>query len=279
MKTIWLQVFVCFFLFLSAEKTFSQEDARDLIKINDLRTYYLKDAGITDIVFSVASDQVLNIINQSQIFGKIEWIKFRYYWSKTLDKKAVEIEGLPAGFLEQKNSYKSQMIGKLDLVLGQTLMDRLDGYKLILQKEGKGESKIVALDSSGLKHVSEYHVYFTAKDILRRIEAYSPSGHEILLFNYNNFPWSKGKYVLTRLEYQNRVGEDLSESVYDLMYGLEGSWGVLQSLSLKQTETRMILDPSGEKKAMETHVETKFIFHEYLVNKQAGREYFINKKR
>lgn len=191
-----MKQFISTILFMITMTTslFSYSATIDEVEEFDIRYYHPENFGLKDLVFEVRFDQMLERLNKQLTFGKLEDIYYKVYWIFPGEYR-IEINGLPAGFSEVKNSLKRLVKDRLDFVIPTKLAPKIRGYKLKKKKIKTGEL-ISGRDETGMKAVSEINIKFDKKGRLTEYKTFSPTGTNTAKTKMKVKSWSHNKWVL-----------------------------------------------------------------------------------
>ena len=260
---------VAFFLVLMSISCFAQ-DPNAYLKNFDNKIYSLKSKGVKDFVVDIESSKLTKQINDQQLFGKVEELLFRIYWTATPERLAIEVIGLPEGFKEVKEELKASIYGLLDNLIPQTSEQRFSGYKF---SQGRKSREIVAKDSSGIAPVPSFSLKFDEQERLVEVVGNKPVGTFVVTPVYKKEPFSDGKWVLvsqTTLSSEN--GQSMTVKK-ELSYGKSQGVAVVSDVSI-----------STEYKAVSANAKTvKFSenieFKNYKINEGSALKYFLGEAK
>lgn len=259
-------LFVGLLMFSSA---FAQ-DPSAYLKNFDAKIYSLKTKGVKDFVVDIESSKLTKQMNDQQMFGKVEEVIFRTYWTAEPERLAIEIIGLPDGFREVKEDLKMSMIGMMDNLIPQTAAQRFAGYKFV---QGSKPKEIVAQDTSGLAPVPSFVLKFDEQDKLVLVTGQKPIGTLEIKPVYEKESFADGKWVLTE---QTTTSTENGQSVtiskeldYDKVQGI----GVLSEV---EVTTEQKLPGANAKPASFRESVT---FKNYKLNEGAALKYFLGEAK
>lgn len=182
---------VLFFSLFIMTSAFAQDPSATL-KAFDAKIYSLKTKGVKDFVVDIESSKLTKQMNDQQLFGKVEELIFRTYWTSQPERLAIEVIGLPDGFKEVKEELKMSMLQMMDNILPQTTEQRFAGYKFVQ----KGPGEITAQDSSGLAPIPSYTLKFDNQNALTEVVGHKPIGTLTVKPVYTKPSFAEGKLVL-----------------------------------------------------------------------------------
>lgn len=246
-------------LLLSVNCAFSQTQ-ETYFSLFDRKIYSLKNKGVSDFVVDVTSSRLTEQVNEQKIFGTVKEVIFRIHWTQSPERMAVDIIGLPEGFLEAKNELKASFLPMLDNLLPMTVEQRFPGYKIT---PGKTPRTFVATDPSGLAPIPSYVLKFDDQDRLSEIVGNKPVGTWDMSFTYEKKAFSEGRWVIGQVTVNNSESGHTIKSIRKLNYGTAHGIGVL---------SEVVLTTEGDKGIS---LKEELDFKNYRINTGEGRRYFI----
>ncbi|MFP5385479.1 MAG: hypothetical protein ACLGHN_05330 [Bacteriovoracia bacterium] len=260
-----MKLLLCFVMLISSALSFAQDPVAYL-KSFDSKIYSLKNKGAKDFVVDIESSKLTKQMNDQQLFGKVEELLFRVYWTSQPERVAIEIIGLPEGFKELKEELKVSVIPLLDNLIPQTLPQRFAGYTFT---QGKKQREIIARDTSGIAPIPTFSLSFDDKDRLIEVNGQKPVGLFIVKPVYEKESFSEGKWVLKE---QKTVA---SENGQTMTVSKELEYGKVQGISVL-TEVEVTTEYRSEgtdKKPMS--VSETIEFKNYKINEGTALKYFL----
>lgn len=259
-------LFVGLLMFSSA---FAQ-DPSAYLKNFDAKVYSLKTKGVKDFVVDIESSKLTKQMNDLQIFGKVEEVIFRTYWTAEPERLAIEIIGLPDGFREVKEDLKASMLGMIDNLLPQTFAQRFAGYKFV---QGSKPKEISAQDSTGLAVVPSYILKFDEQDKMVQVTGQKPIGTLVIKPVYEKESFADGKWVLTEQTTTSSENGATVTITKELDYGKSQGIGVLTEVEVT-TEQKLPM-PDAKPTTLRETVE----FKNYKINEGAALKYFLGEAK
>lgn len=256
---ISMKLTLALFMIFSAQLAFSQNQAT-YFSLFDRKVYSLKNKGVGDFVVDVTSSRLTEQVNEQKIFGMVKEVIFRIHWTLNPEKLAVDVIGLPEGFIEAKNELKASFLPVLDNLLPLTIEQRFPGYKIT---PGKTPKTYVATDSSGLAPIPSYVLKFDDQDRLSEVTGNKPVGTWDMSFVYEKKAFADGRWVISQVTVNNSESGKTLKSVRKLNYGTAHGIGVL---------TEVVLTTEGDKGVS---IKEEIEFKNYRINTGEGRRYFI----
>lgn len=259
---------VLFFSLFMIASAFAQDPAAYL-KSFDAKVYSLKTKGVTDFVVDIESSKLTKQINDQQLFGKVEELIFRTYWTAQPERLAIEIIGLPDGFKEVKEELKMAMLQMMDNILPQTTAQRFTGYKFVQSKS----REILAQDTTGIAPIPSFVLKFDEQDKLVEVIGNKPIGTYVVKPVYEKPSFAEGRFVLTS---QTTTS---SENGQTLTVTKKLDYGKVQGISVV-TEVDVTTEHRGlDKDARPVRFSENIEFKNYKINEGAALKYFLSESR
>lgn len=262
MKTLF-----CFLLIISSAYA---QDPTAYLKSFDAKIYSLKNKGVKDFVVDIESTGLTKYLNDQQLFGKVEEVIFRTYWTATPERLAIEVIGLPEGFKEVKEELKMNILGMMDNLLPQTSAQRFAGYKFVA---GQKPREIQAQDTTGVAPVPTFVLKFNEQDKLTEVMAIKPIGTMVIKPQYEKESFSDGKLVLQeQVTTSMENGQTLTVSK-ELEYGESQGIGVLTEVEVETTQ-------KSERPDAKTLTTKETVnFKNYKINTGDALKYFLGEAK
>ncbi len=229
----------------------------------DRKVYSLKNKGVRDFVVDMTSARLLDQVNDQKIFGKVKELVFRVYWTQSPERLAVDVIGLPEGFIEAKTQLRTMALPLLDNLLPMTVEQRFPNYKIT---PGKVAREFIATDSSGLAPIPSYVLKFDDQDRLSEIIGKKPLGSWNMNWVYEKKAFSEGRWVISQVTVSNNESGQVVKTNRKLNYGNAQGMGVL-------TEVILSVEQQGEKPV---RTEESIEFKNYKINTGEGMRYFMS---
>lgn len=262
-----MKALICFLFVISS--AFAQ-DPSSYLKGFDARVYSLKTKGVNNFIVDIESSKLTKQMNDQQMFGKVEELIFRVYWTANPERLAIEIMGLPDGFKEVKEELKLSILGVIDNLLPQSTASRFNGYKFV---QGSKPKEILAQDTTGIAPIPSFVLKFDDQDKLVEVIGNKPIGTMTVKPVYTRETFADGKLVLTE---QTSVTQENGQSVTvrkELEYGKANGIGVLTEVSIS---TEQKLDGSNAKP---TSTRETLEFKNYKINDGEALKYFLGEAK
>jgi hypothetical protein len=262
-----MKALICFLFVITS--AFAQ-DPNAYLKNFDAKIYSLKTKGVNNFIVDIESSKLTKQMNDQQMFGKVDELYFRVYWTANPERMAIEVNGLPDGFKEIKEDLKLSILGMMDNLLPQTTAQRFAGYKFV---QGTKPKEIVAQDTSGIAPVPSFTLKFDDQDKLTEVTGNKPIGTLVVRPVYVKESFADGKLVLTE---QTTVTQENGQSLTvrkELDYGKSQGIGVLTEVTVT---TEQKADGSNAKP---TSVRETLEFKNYKINDGEALKYFLGEAK
>jgi hypothetical protein len=253
-----------FAIFLSLN-LFAQ-DSVAFLRNFDTKVYSMKNKGIKDVVLEIENEKFTSQLNARQIFGKLNSVIVRVYWTSQPERIALDVIGLPEGFREIREEIKLAVIPALEAAFPPSVEQRFPGYKF---SQGAREREIMAQDLSGLAAIPSYVLKFNESGVLSEIVANKPVGTTSILTKYVKEGFADGKQVLT--EQITQIIENGAEISINrkLSYQKHEGISVIKNLKI-ETKQKNLNDP----KKVFSEAED-FRFSNFRINQGDALKYFL----
>lgn len=262
-----MKIFLC--LAFLTTSVFAQ-DANTYLTNFDNKIYSLKSKGVTDFVVDIESPQMTKRLNEQKLFGKVEEVIFRTYWTAKPERLAIEVVGLPEGFREVKEDLKMSIMGVMDNLIPMTTAQRFNSYKFTA---GKAAKEFIAEDTTGIAPIPSFILKFDEQDKLVEVTAQKNIGTMVIKPNYKKESFADGKWVLQELEtISSEQGQTLIVTK-ELDYGKANGIGVLTEVEV-ETEHKITVPESKTIKSSE-----KIFFKNYKINTGDALKYFLGESK
>jgi len=232
----------------------------------DSRVYSLKNKGVKDFVVDIESSKLTKQMNDQMIFGKLDEVIFRTYWTANPERVAIDVIGLPEGFKEIKEELKLSIFSILDNLIPIPISQRFNGYKF---HSGAQPKEFVGDDSSGIASVQSYVIRFDNQDKMLEIEGKKPVGTLKMTPKYERDTFADGKWVLKSQVTSSFENGQTVNIRKDLTYGTSQGIGVLSKVRIT-TEQK-----STEQGSKPLILEELIEFSNYKINNGDALKYFL----
>lgn len=262
-----MKALFCFLLLLSSAYA---QDPSAYLKSFDAKIYSLKTKGVKDFVVDIENAKLTKNINDQQLFGKVEELVFRVYWTANPERLAIEVIGLPQGFKEVKEDLKMAIMGVVENLIPQSMAQKFSGYNFL---PGASAREIIAKDTTGIAPVPSFVLKFDEQDRLIEVRGVKPIGSLIVKPEYEKESFSDGKLVLKDQTTTTSENGQTLIMTKELEYGSSQGIGVLTEVEVS-TEHRA---SQAEAKPMTTN-ET-ISFKNYKINSGDALKYFLGESK
>jgi hypothetical protein len=243
------------------------QDVAGQLTALDNKVYSLKSKGVSDFVVDIQSSRLTKQVNDQMIFGKVEELIFRTYWTANPERLAIEIEGLPEGFKEVKEELKANILTVMENLIPLSTQMKFAGYKF---SPGTKPKQFVAKDSTGIAAVPSYILTYDNEDKLVSVEGKKPVGTFIVNFKHDKESFADGKWVLASSTTVSEENGQILTTKKNLDYGKVQGIGVLEAVEI-ETEQKA---SNNEGKLLKFGEDVKF--SNYKINTGAGLKYFLS---
>lgn len=261
---------LCFVLFFVLPWSAGAQDPAALLRTSDEKIYNPKAKGLADLVVDVVDPQLTKQLNDQMIFGIVNEVSFRIYWTAKPERIAIDVLGLPEGFREIKEELKARAIGNFEAIVPLPIEAKFKGYQLA---QGAGTQRsVVATDKSGLAPIPEFVFNFDAESRLSQIVAKKAIGTQVTTLEWKKSPWSEPRSHAQRAVSVAVDGPQSTE------VSTETSWQVVAGIGVPasvKTSTRQSLKAPGQQKPAERKVEEVIYFKNYKVNQGEAMKWFL----
>lgn len=195
----------------------------------DAKVYSLKTKGVKDFVVDIESSKLTKQMNDQMIFGKVDEVIFRTYWTANPERIAIEVLGLPEGFKEIKEELKVSILSQLDSILPLTTVQRFAGYKF---HTGSSSKEIVAQDTTGIASIQSYVMKFDAQDKMTEVIGKKVVGSLTITPKYEKDSFADGKWVLKSMTTNSSENGQSVVVKKELEYGKSQGIGVVSEVTV-----------------------------------------------
>ena len=231
----------------------------------DAKVYSLKTKGVKDFVVDIESSKLTKQMNDQMIFGKVDEVIFRTYWTANPERIAIEIIGLPEGFKEIKEELKLSILSQMDNLLPLTTVQRFAGYKF---HTGATPKEVVAQDSTGIASIQSYVMKFDAQDKMTEVVGKKVIGSLSITPKYEKDSFADGKWVLKSMTTNSSENGQTLVLKKELEYGKSQGIGVLSEVTVTTEQSF-----PGAPKPLIT--EESLEFKNYKINAGEALKYFL----
>lgn len=246
------------------------QDPNAYLKAFENKVYSLKSKGVKDFVVDIESSKLSKDLNDQQIFGKVENVIFRVFWTAVPERMAIEIIGLPEGFKEIKEELKLNMIGNIENIIPMTFAQRFSGYKFV---QGNKPKEILATDTTGISPVPSYLLKFDDQDRLVEIVANKPIGTTVYKPDYKKEAFADGRYALMS---QFTESVEFGRSV---KIEKEINYGKAQGIAVVSSVETTTEQKGLGKNTQSSSLTEEVLFRNYKINEGLAMKYFLGESK
>jgi hypothetical protein len=258
--------FIAMVLTLISLSAWSQDPATYLNSF-DSKVYSLKSRGVKDFVVDLESTKLTKQMNEIIIFGKVEEVIFRLFWTANPERLAIEVMGLPEGFREIKEELKLSILSVVEHLVPPGTVQKFAGYKF---RAGSNAKEFLAEDSTGIAVVPGYLVKFDNQDRMIEVQGLKNFGTLITIPKYEKEKFADNKWVLKSLTTTNSENGHTMISRKEFDYGSSDGIGVLKQIKIT-TEQKLENAPAKPLILVE-----EIEFKNYKINSGDGLKYFLS---
>jgi hypothetical protein len=242
------------------------KDAKAYLSAFDNNLYSLKTKGLKDFVVDIASSRLSRQINEQLVFGKIDNLIFRVYWTASPERMAIEVLGMPSGFKELKEELKSNILAAIEDLLPMGVQQKFSDFKIIA---GSNSREFVVQDQSGIAPIPTYILKFDTRDSLVEILGKKPVGSYRVKTTYAKESFANGKWVLKEQITSSEANGQTILSTKDLEYGDSNGVSVLKAVRISIVQKW----ENPEARPMES--DEIFEFKNYKIDSGEGLKHFL----
>jgi hypothetical protein len=257
-------------LFLFSIQTALAVDPLQLLKIHDSKVYHLKKKVVKDIVVEVESPQLKKQLESQQIFGSIDRVAFKFYWTLEPLRLNIDIIGLPEGFKEIKENLKQTMFSKFEYMYPMTIEEKFKGYTF--KNHPTKVNSILATDSSGLQAIPEFELVFDSEQKIISIIGKKPIGEQIINLVYEKTSWSNGQNVLKKQISTTQEGPQITVTESNFEYMVTNGIGAISSVNTKVSQKSV----ANQSKSQDILFEESFYFLNTKLNASEAQKWFLS---
>lgn len=245
------------------------EVASALFRKSSEVTYDAQTKGLRELVVDLVNPALTKQLNDQMIFGHLNEVVFRIYWTAKPERVAVEIEGLPEGFREIKDELRAAMVGSLEYAIAPPIEKKFAGYTPRMEL---GKNNIVFMDDpTHLRPVLGYELGFEADGKLIQVMAKKPVGIVLTKNQYGKEAWSDGRYVLQRSETIAEEGPQVTQVTTQISYQAFAGIGLPVTV---RTLTKQVVRPPGGNPEERLN-EDVLTFKNHKVNDGSALKWFL----
>lgn len=236
----------------------------DTIEQYEIRSYDPQKSGLTDLVFEARIDNLTEILNKTQTFGKLIDVYFKIYWLSPSQYK-IEVMGLPKGFLEVRNDLSALIKGKLEFIIPEKFSDKFKAYTLKVEPVADGKL-IKAIDDTYTLAVPEVDLVFDNNGRLRSVETKTATSVRTEFFQTPK-AWSNNKLVMDKVVARTTQGLAINTVTNSIEYLTVAGMGFPSKVTVKNlTEATIPAHGKEKEKKVKNETNTAIRFSKYEVN-------------
>lgn len=237
----------------------------EVIEQYEIRSYDPQKSGLTDLVFEARIDNLTEILNKTQTFGKLVDVYFKIYWLSPSQYK-VEVMGLPKGFQEVRDDLSTLIKGKLEFIIPEKFSDKFKGYTLKAEPVADGKL-IKAIDDSYTLAVPEVDLVFDNNGRLKTLQTKAAASSVKTEFFQTPKAWSNNKLVMDKVVSVNKQGIATNTITNSIEYLTVAGMGFPSKVTIKNlTEATIPANGKEKEKKVKNETNTSIRFSKYEVN-------------
>jgi hypothetical protein len=250
----------------NAGLSFSQVE-KNLIKNFYTKIYNLKTKGVNDLVVDVESSKLLREINELKVFGIINQLTFRVYWTLSPERVTVDILGLPEGFYELKDKLRLSFLPVLEEILPLEFERKFTHF---VESPAKVKNTVYLKDSKGINPIQGYWFKFTDEGNLTEIEFQKPVGETRIYPKYKKTSFSEGRWAIEQEKTVINEGDYIITTTKDYSYNSENGISFIGSIE-------SVVESENKSKKIDTmKIKDKIYFKNYKINQGEALKYFLS---
>jgi hypothetical protein len=250
----------------------------DEIEQYEIRSYDPQKSGLTDLVFEARVDNLTEILNKTQTFGKLVDVYFKIYWMAPSQYR-IEVMGLPKGFQEVRDDLSTLIKGKLDFVIPEKFSAKFKSYTLKAEPIADGKL-IKAIDDSYTLAVPEIDLVFDRSGKLKSSEIKTPPAPVKTEFFQAPKEWSNNKLVMDKIVSVSKQGFAVTTITNSLEYASIAGMGFPTKITVKNvTEATIPATKKDKEKKVKSEAGTIIRFTKYEVNTGKAQRFIVGGTR
>ncbi len=263
MKTFLLSLLSIIIIFRSS--SIGAQTKNETIEQYEIRSYNPKNNGLTDLVFEARINNLTEILNKTQNFGKLVDVYFKIYWLSPAQYK-IEVMGLPKGFEEVRNDLTTLIKGKLEFIIPEKFSEKFKDYTLKSEPAVNGKL-IKAIDDSYTLAIPEVELAFDNNGRLKTMVTKAAASFVKTEFFQTPKSWSNNKFVMDKIVSVAREGLTVSTITNSIEYFSANGMGFPTKVSVKNI-TEATIPAHGKEKEKKIKNETNSVisFTKYEIN-------------
>ena len=249
--------------FLSSNALYSQTKIEEFEQY-EIRSYDPQKSGLTDLVFEARVDNLTEILNKTQTFGKLVDVYFKIYWV-TPNQYKIEVMGLPKGFDEVREDLSTLIKGKLEFVIPEKFSNQYKGYTFKVEPIADGKL-IKAIDDTFTMAIPEVDLVFDKNARLKTVENKSTVVMKTEFFQSPK-SWSNNKIVMDKIVSVSKQGPATTTVTNTIEYQSTTGMGFPSKIAVKTvTEAMVPATKKDKEKKLKNESGTTIHFSKYEVD-------------
>lgn len=258
---------------LTSTNVWSQAKIEE-IEQYEIRSYDPQKSGLTDLVFEARIENLTEILNKAQTFGKLVDVYFKIYWLSP-SQYTIEVMGLPKGFVEVRSDLSDLIKGKLEFIIPEKFSEKFKSYTLKAEPIADGKL-IKAIDDTYTMAVPEIDMVFDSAGKLKTVQTkstYSPVKTE---FFQSAKAWSQGKLVMDKIVTTSKQGLTTMTTTNTVEYTTVNGMGFPSKVTIKNiAETTIPANKKEKEKKVKNESGTMVKFGKYEVNSGKAQRFMM----
>lgn len=248
-------------------------------KIEEIEQYEIKSydpqkTGLTDLVFEARVDNLTEVLNKTQTFGKLTDVYFKIYWLSPAQYK-IEVMGIPKGFQEVRDDLSTLIKGKLEFIIPEKFSDKFKAYTLKAEPIADGKL-IKAIDDTYTLAVQEVNIIFDKVGLLKTVETKGGLSAVKTEFFQSPKSWSNNKLVIDRVIAITKQGTSSLTITNTVDYVTVAGIGFPAKITVKNISEGVIPPTQKEKeKKFKNESGTVIKFSKYEVNTGKAKRFMM----
>lgn len=263
-----MRIFLLSVLFMTATfltNPVSAEVKNEVVEQYEIRSYDPQKIGLIDLVFEARIDNLTEILNKTQNFGKLVDVYFKIYWLSPAQYR-VEVMGLPKGFKEVRDDLTTLIKGKLEFIIPEKFSEKFKGYTLKSEPVSNGKL-IKAIDDSYTLAASEVDLVFDTNGRLKTLETKAMSSSVRVEFFQTPKSWSNNKLVMDKVISVTKKDSVVSTVTSSVEYVSVNGMGFPSKVSIKNSSEASVPAQGKEsEKKIKRETNSAILFSKYEVN-------------
>jgi hypothetical protein len=276
MKHVFLLI-VYIVAILASNNTWAQSKI-EAVEQYEIRSYDPQKSGLTDLVFEAHIENLTEILNKTQTFGKLIDVYFKIYWLSPSQYK-IEVMGLPKGFPEVRDDLSNLIKGKLEFIIPEKFSEKFKGYTLKAEPIADGKL-IKAIDDTYTMAVPEVDLVFDNSGKLKTTETKATYSNVKTEFYQSPKAWSAGKLVIDKIVTNSKQGPTSTVTSNSIEYVVVNGMGFPVKVTVKNiSETIIPATKKAKEKKIKNESGTIVRFSKYEVNTGKAKRFITEGNR